>query len=196
MKTTALIQEKFDSDIEECLKVLNNGGLILYPTDTIWGIGCDATNPKAVEEIFKLKKRDDKKAVIVLVADERDVLQYVANPDFRVFDYLNQAVKPTTVVYEGAIGLASNITGEDGTVAIRICYDIFCRQLIKRFRKPLVSTSANISGQPAAKIFADIPKAIIKGVDYVVEYRQNDTSVAEASSIIKWNKDGTITILR
>lgn len=196
MKTTELTQEKFNNDIEAALKVLNNGGLILYPTDTIWGIGCDATNSKAVEKIFKLKKREDRKAVIVLVADERDVLQYVANPDFRVFDYLNQATKPTTVVYEGAIGLANNITGEDATVAIRICYDIFCRQLIKRFRKPLVSTSANISGQPASKTFADIPKEIIKGVDYVVEYRQNDTTPSEASSIIKWNKDGSITTLR
>src|SRR4030095_9684828 len=103
----------FQNDIEKCLEVLKNGGLILYPTDTIWGIGCDATNPKAVELIFKLKKRADKKAVIVLVADERDVLQYLANPDFRVFDYLNQAAKPTTVVYEGAIGLAPNITSDD-----------------------------------------------------------------------------------
>jgi L-threonylcarbamoyladenylate synthase len=196
MKTTQSIQEKFNNDIEEALKILNAGGLILYPTDTIWGIGCDATNDKAVEKIFRLKQREDSKAVIVLVADERDVLQYVANPDFRVFDYLNQATKPTTVVYDGAIGLARNITGEDATVAIRICYDIFCRQLIKRFRKPLVSTSANISGQPAAKNFAGIPREIIKGVDYVVEYRQDDTTAAEASSIIKWNKDGTITILR
>lgn len=196
MKTTPSVQEKFNNDIEECLKVLNKGGLILYPTDTIWGIGCDATNANAVEEIFKLKQRDDRKAVIVLVADERDVLQYVANPDFRVFDYLNQASRPTTVVYEGAIGLASNITGEDGTVAIRICYDIFCRHLIKRLRKPLVSTSANISGQPPARTFAEIPKPIIKGVDYVVEYRQDDITEAQASSIIKWNKDGSITTLR
>jgi L-threonylcarbamoyladenylate synthase len=190
------LQDKFENDIEQCLRTLHKGGLILYPTDTIWGIGCDATNPKAVDKIFRLKKRNDKKAVIVLVADERDILQYVANPDFRVFDHLNQAAKPTTVVYEGAIGLASNITGEDGTVAIRICYDIFCRKLIKRLKKPLVSTSANISGEPAPGTFADIPKSIIKGVDYVVEYRQDDTTPAVASSIIKWNKDGSIITLR
>jgi L-threonylcarbamoyladenylate synthase len=196
MKPVDQTQEKFENDIEQCLKVLADGGLILYPTDTIWGIGCDATNPKAVEKIFKLKKRSDKKAVIVLVADERDVLQYVANPDFRVFDYLNEVTKPTTVIYEGAIGLATNLTGDDGTVAIRICFDIFCRHLIKRLKKPLVSTSANISGEPAPQTFQDINKKIKTGVDYIVEYRQDDTKPAEASSIIKWNKDGTVIQVR
>jgi L-threonylcarbamoyladenylate synthase len=186
----------FNDDIASCLTTLNQGGLILYPTDTIWGIGCDPTNSKAVERIFTLKKRSDRKAMIVLVADERDVLQYVANPDLRVFDYLNKATKPTTVIYEGAIGLANNLTADDGSVAIRICYDIFCRHLIKRFRKPLVSTSANVSGEPGAKTFAEIPESIRKGVDYIVRYRQDDTTIAEASSIIKWNKDGTVTVLR
>jgi L-threonylcarbamoyladenylate synthase len=190
------MQEKFNTDIEESLKVLNQGGLILYPTDTIWGIGCDPTNANAVERVFKLKQRSDKKAMIVLVADERDILQYVANPDFRVFDFLNQSSRPTTVIYEGAIGLANNLTGDDGTIAIRICYDIFCRQLIKRFRKPVVSTSANISGSGSAKTYADIPDEIKKGVDYVVKYRQDDTTIAEPSMIIKWNKDGTYVVLR
>jgi L-threonylcarbamoyladenylate synthase len=188
--------ENFDKDIEGCLKVLNEGGLILYPTDTIWGIGCDPTNASAVEKIFALKKRSDKKAMIVLMADERDVLQYVANPDLRVFDYLNQLGKPTTVIYEGAIGLAPNLTADDATVAIRICYDLFCRHLIKRFRKPLVSTSANKSGMPASKTFAEIPQEIRKGVDFVVEYRQKDTKATAASSIIKWNRDGTVTVIR
>jgi L-threonylcarbamoyladenylate synthase len=190
------MQEKFNRDIEESLKVLNQGGLILYPTDTIWGIGCDPTNANAIERIFKLKHRSDKKAMIVLVADERDILQYVANPDFRVFDFLNQSLRPTTVIYEGAIGMANNLTGDDGTVAIRICFDIFCRHLIKRFRKPIVSTSANISGAGSAKTFADIPDEIKRGVDYVVEYRQDDTTIAEPSMIIKWNKDGSHTVLR
>jgi L-threonylcarbamoyladenylate synthase len=196
MKTKNQTNEKFEKDIENSLKVLNEGGLILYPTDTIWGIGCDPTNAAAIEKVFALKKRSDKKAMIVLMADERDVLQYVANPDLRVFEYLNQLSKPTTVIYEGAIGLAPNLTADDATVAIRICYDIFCRQLIKRFRKPLVSTSANISGMPASKSFAEIPKEIRKGVDYVVEYRQGDTTAAAASSIIKWNKDGSVTMIR
>lgn len=188
--------EKFEQDIIASLKVLHDGGLILYPTDTIWGIGCDPTNESAIRRIGELKQRLDKKAMIVLVADERDVLQYVANPDLRVFDYINQAAKPTTVIYEGAIGLASNLTGNDGSVAIRICYDIFCRHLIKRFRKPLVSTSANISGTPPPKIFADVAEEIKKGVDYVVQYRQEDPVIAEASAIIKWNKDGTATFIR
>lgn len=185
----------FQNDIERCLDVLKNGGLILYPTDTVWGIGCDATNAKAVEKIYAFKKRSDDKAMIVLVADERDVLQYVASPDLQIFDYLQQAAKPTTVIYEGAIGLADNLVQKDGTIAIRICNDIFCKHLIKRFRKPIVSTSANISGQPVAKIFADISEEIKNGVDYVVKYRQEDKTISESSSIIKWS-NGTVTVIR
>jgi L-threonylcarbamoyladenylate synthase len=196
MKPEKPTQAAFENDLNECLTILSKGGLILYPTDTIWGIGCDATNAKAVQRIFELKNRSDNKAMIVLVADERDVLQYVANPDLRVFDYINHSAKPTTVIYEGAIGLAHNLTGKDGSVAIRITYDLFCRHLIKRFRKPIVSTSANISGKLSPAIFSEVTGEIIKGVDYVVEFRQDDTSIAEASSIIKWNKDGTVTVLR
>ena len=189
-------QEKFEGDVIAALDVLSNGGLILYPTDTVWGIGCDATNAKAVEQVFKLKNRSDNKAMIILVADERDVLQYVANPDFRVFDYINQTTRPVTVIYEGAIGLADNLTGKDGSVAIRITYDLFCRHLIKRFRKPIVSTSANISGQFTPRTFAEIPEEIKKGVDYVVKFRQDDAGIADPSSLIKWNKDGTLTVIR
>ena len=138
----------FEKDIEKCLKVLKADGLILYPTDTVWGIGCDATNEKAVEKIYALKKRSDEKAMIVLVADERDIMQHVAAPDLSLFDYLDKATKPTTVVYDGALGFADNLVAKDGSIAIRICKDEFCRQLIKRFRKPIVSTSANISGMP------------------------------------------------
>jgi L-threonylcarbamoyladenylate synthase len=185
----------FEKDIEQCLKVLKEGGLILYPTDTVWGIGCDAANPKAVEKIYALKKRSDEKAMIVLVADEREVIQYVAAADLRVFDYLQQTKKPTTVIYEGAIGFADNLIGKDGSIAIRICNEIFCRHLIKRFRRPVVSTSANISGEPAAKLFADISDKIKNGVDYIVKYRQDDKTVAEPSSLIKWD-NGNITIIR
>jgi L-threonylcarbamoyladenylate synthase len=186
----------FENDIIECLKVLKDGGLILYPTDTIWGIGCDATNAKAVERIFRLKKRPDEKALIVLVADERDVLKYVAAAELSVFDYLQREQRPVTVVYEGAIGLADNLTGKDGSVAIRICNDNFCRHLIKRFRKPIVSTSANISGQPAARSFAEISDEVKDNVNYIVKYRQDDPSVSKPSKVIKWNKDSTVTILR
>lgn len=185
----------FEKDIEKCLEVLRSGGTILYPTDTIWGIGCDATNEKAVEKIYQLKKRSDEKAMIVLVADERDVMQHVAAPDLSLFDYLATSIKPTTVVYDGALGFADNLVGKDGSIAIRICHDEFCRHLIKRFRKPIVSTSANISGEIAPKNFSEISKEIINGVDYMVQYRQNDKMPAQPSSVIKWD-NGKVTIVR
>lgn len=185
----------FENDIEQCLAVLHKGGLILYPTDTVWGIGCDATNEEAVARVYQLKKRSDEKAMIVLVADERDVLQYVASPDLAVFDYLQEAKKPTTVIYEGAIGLADNLIGEDSSIAIRVCNEQFCKHLIKRFRKPIVSTSANISGEPTAKIFSAISKEIKKGVDYIVQYRQDDTRPVEPSAVIKW-ENGKIIVVR
>jgi L-threonylcarbamoyladenylate synthase len=184
----------FEIDIQECLFVLKNGGIILYPTDSIWGIGCDATNAKAVERIYTLKKRSDEKAMIVLVADEREVIQYTAAVDLQVFDYLQKTNKPTTIIYDGAIGFADNLTGKDGSIAIRICNEIFCRHLIKRFRKPIVSTSANISGEPSPKIFADISAEIKNGVDYIVKYRQDDQTLAEPSSIINWSNGAAIII--
>ncbi len=185
----------FEKDIQSCLGVLKKGGIILYPTDTVWGIGCDATNTNAVEKIFQLKKRPDEKAMIVLVAGEKDVLKYVANADLRVFDYLQQNAKPTTVVYDGAIGLADNLIARDGSAGIRICNDIFCKHLIKRFGKPIVSTSANISGQRVAKLFSEITAEIKNAVDYVVKYRQDDKTIAIPSSVIKWN-NGVITMIR
>ena len=185
----------FEEDIENCLEVLKGGRLILYPTDTIWGIGCDATSEKAVEKIYKLKKRSDEKAMIVLVAAEKDIMQHVAAPDLSLFDYLEKTTKPTTVVYDGALGFADNLVGKDGSIAIRICKDEFCRQLIKRFRKPIVSTSANISGIPAPKFFKEISDEIKNGVNHVVQYKQQDETSAQPSSLIKWN-NGNVTILR
>jgi L-threonylcarbamoyladenylate synthase len=185
----------FEKDIEQCLAVLKYGGLILYPTDTVWGIGCDATNERAVERIYTLKQRPDEKAMIVLLADEREVLKYVASPDLQVFNYLETAVKPTTVIYDGAIGFAENLIGADGTIAIRICKEEFCRHLLKRFRKPLVSTSANISGTSSARVYKEISNEIREGVDYIVRYRQVDEMTAQPSSVIKWNK-GKIEVIR
>ena len=185
----------FEFDIERCLEVLRTGGLILYPTDTIWGIGCDATSEIAVDKIYKLKKRSDEKAMIVLVADERDIMQHVAAPDFPLFDYLETTSKPTTVIYEGALGFADNLIGKDGSIAIRICKDEFCRHLLKRFKKPIVSTSANISGVPSPKTFKEISDEIKNGVDYIVHYRQDDEIPAQPSSLIKWD-NGKITVLR
>ncbi|HVS97142.1 MAG TPA: L-threonylcarbamoyladenylate synthase [Puia sp.] len=187
---------EFDKDVEGALAALRAGGLILYPTDTIWGIGCDATDETAVAKVYALKQREAAKSLIVLVANERDLLQYTSQPDPRVFDYLRTVQKPTTVIYEGAIGLASNLVNADGTVAIRVAADQFCRHLIKRFRKPIVSTSANLSGDPAPAFFADIDPRIVRGVDYVAEHRRDDRTAREPSAIIKWNPGGAPTVIR
>jgi len=185
----------FSEDVEQCLKVLHNGGIILYPTDTIWGIGCDATNAEAAEKIMTLKQRPSSKSFVVLVASEREVLQHVAAPDLAVFDYLEKIKKPTTVIYEHALGIADNVLAEDGSVALRICNDEFCKHIIKRFRKPIVSTSANISGQPSPGNFREISPFIIDHVDYTVKYRQDDISKAAASSVIRW-KNGEVIVIR
>ena len=186
----------FSEDIDNCLDILHKGGIILYPTDTIWGLGCDATNEAAVNRIYELKQRPQAKSMIVLVADERHVLKYVTQPDLRVFDYLKGVSKPTTVIYKGATGLAETAIAHDGTVAMRVVHDVFCKTLIKRFRKPLVSTSANISGEPAPADFDGISDTIRNGVDYIVNYRQKDVISAVPSAIISWNADGTVSTIR
>jgi L-threonylcarbamoyladenylate synthase len=186
----------FEMDIEASLNVLNNGGIILYPTDTVWGLGCDATDATAVAKIYALKKRSDEKSLIVLLADEKEIAKYVSEPDPKIFDYIKGIHKPTTFIYEGAINLAANMIQADGTVGIRITKDPFCRQLIKRFGKPLVSTSANISGYPAPAIFMDVDIAIKSGVDYIVQHRQDDVTATSPSAIVKLNADGSLTIIR
>ncbi len=185
-----------DKDLEEALTALQVGGLIVYPTDTIWGIGCDATNEAAVGRVYALKQRAAAKSLIVLMADEREILKYTSQPDLRVFDYLHTVHKPTTVIYEGAIGLAANLISDDGTVAIRLVDDLFCRHLIKRFRKPIVSTSANISGETAPSFFDEIDPRIVGGVDYAVQHRRDDRTSREPSAIIKWNANGEPTVIR
>jgi L-threonylcarbamoyladenylate synthase len=187
---------QFANDIKECINVLNNGGLILYPTDTIWGIGCDATDANAVAKIYKLKQRSDEKSMVVLVADEFTITQYITQPEVKIFDYIKGIYKPTTVIYEGATGLAGNVVGKDGTAAIRIVKDEFCSRLITQFKKPIVSTSANISGYPPPAIFNDIDVAIKNGVDYIVQHRQDDITPSSPSAIIKWNADGSLNIIR
>jgi L-threonylcarbamoyladenylate synthase len=186
----------FLNDISNCLSVLQYGGIILYPTDTIWGIGCDATNEAAVAKIFALKKRAGEKSMIVLMADEKDIIQYITQPDLSVIDYLHTVTKPTTVIYEGATGLAESVLHSDGSVAIRITRDPFCKHLIKKFKKPIVSTSANVSGLASPAIFSFITNEIKNGVDYIVQHRRDDLITAAPSAIIKWNKDGTMTVIR
>ena len=188
-------KEFFDKEVEDALAVLRNGGIILYPTDTIWGVGCNATDEKAVQKVFEIKRREDSKSMIVLVADEREVLQYVAAPDLAVFDFIKKQTRPTTVIFEGAIGFPDNLVAADGSIAIRIAEDEFCRHLIKRLRKPIVSTSANISGEAAPRIFKEISEEIKKGVDHVVQWRQNDEIPAQPSQIIKW-ENGEVVYLR
>lgn len=184
------------NDIEQCIRVLENGGLILYPTDTVWGIGCDATNEAAVAKIYALKQRIDSRKMIVLVPTEREVMQYITTLDLEVFNYLKTCTKPTTIIYNGAIGIADNLIANDGSLAIRICNDEFCKHLLKRFKKPIVSTSANISGNATPHTFSDIDNQIITSVDYVVSYRQDDIFPTEPSAIVQWLADGTPEILR
>lgn len=186
----------FENDVTASLQVLRSGGLVLYPTDTIWGIGCDATDEEAVKKVFALKQRPEAKSLVILLADVRDLLKYVAHPSPDIADIIAGFDRPTTVIYEGALGLAPNVINADGTVAIRIVKDTFCRHLIKRLRKPLVSTSANISGHPSPASFRDVDAAIKDGVDYVVNYRQDDTTPATPSRIIKLMKDGSVQVIR
>ena len=186
----------FDNDIKECITVLNNGGIILYPTDTIWGIGCDATNAKAVKRIFQLKKREEKKSMIILVSNEKMIHEYVATPSSLVMAFLVNQVRPTTAIFEKAIHLPPELVNENESIAIRIVKDDFCKQLINQVRRPIVSTSANISGEDYPKNFIEISVAIKNGVDYIVQHRQDDLKVSLPSSIIKLNSSNEIEILR
>jgi L-threonylcarbamoyladenylate synthase len=182
-------------DIDECLAALLAGEVILYPTDTIWGLGCDATNSSAVQKLIAIKGKPENKGLIVLLASERDVLQYVASPDLQVFDYLANTVKPTTVIYEHGLNVADEVLNTDGSLGIRLVRDEFCRHLIKRFRKPIVSTSANIHGQPSPQKFSEISPDIKKAVKYVVKFRQDEYELNQPSSIIRWD-NGVPLIIR
>lgn len=186
----------FEDDIKACVKALEEGGVILYPTDTVWGLGCDALNADAVEKVFALKQRPKQKSMIVLLADARDILQWVASPPPDIIAMIEAFERPTTVIYENAIGLADNVINADGSIAIRVTTDPFCRALIKRLRRPIVSTSANLSGEPTPAVFSEIHAGVVKGADYVVNYRQGDESRAAPSRIVKIDDEGNLTVLR
>ena len=190
------IKVQQDADIAQCLKVLSAGGLILYPTDTVWGIGCDATNAEAVKRVYQLKQRDDSKALIVLIDSAEHLDHYVVDVPPIARELIDVAVKPLTIIYEGAYNLAPNLLGPEDSVGIRIPHDEFCHRLCERFGKPIVSTSANVSGQPTAKTFAAIEPSIVEGVDYAVESRRSDTTPHEPSNIILLSRDGTFKIIR
>lgn len=185
-----------NEDIKKAFDVLVAGGLILYPTDTIWGIGCDATNVDAVRKVYELKKRTDSKALITLL-DNPVKLDYYINgvPDI-AWDLIELADKPLTIIYDNARNVASNLVAEDGSLAIRITKEAFSQGLCNRFRKALVSTSANVSGEPAPANFSEISEEIKNGVDYIVNYRQNDMSKSKASSIIKLSQSGEVKVIR
>ena len=185
-----------EADIVQCLKTLSAGGLILYPTDTVWGIGCDATNAEAVKKVYQLKQRDDSKALIVLLDSAEHLDHYVVDVPMIAHELIDVAVKPLTIIYEGAYNLAPNVLGEQDSVGIRIPSDEFCQRLCERYGKPIVSTSANVSGAPTAKTFAEIDPSIVQGVDYAVEYRRNDNTRHQPSNIIMLHRDGTFKIIR
>ncbi|MCK4921126.1 MAG: threonylcarbamoyl-AMP synthase [Bacteroidales bacterium] len=186
----------FKNDIINCVEVLKKGGVILYPTDTIWGIGCDATNPAAVEKIYQLKRRTDSKSMLVLLDNENFLTGYVDKIPDVAWDLIEVSDKPLTIIYPGAKNLAKNLIAFDGSVGIRISHEDFSSELVKRHKKPIVSTSANISGEKSPGIFNEISSEIIDAVDYVVKYRQDDYSRSQASEIIKIGIGGEIEIIR
>ncbi|WP_039053251.1 L-threonylcarbamoyladenylate synthase [Sphingobacterium sp. T2] len=183
-------------DLNKALETLKNGGIILYPTDTIWGIGCDATNPEAVEKVFALKGRDKSKSMIVLLHNDNQLAGYVNDVPEVAYQLIEVADRPMTIIYSNAKNLASNVIAEDGSVGIRIVNHPFCQQLLQRFRKPIVSTSANISGQPSAAAFDEIAEEIKQGVDYIVQYGQQDTTKGKPSIIMKLDPSGKFEFIR
>ena len=183
-------------DIKAALDVLQKGGVILYPTDTVWGLGCDACNEEAVKRIYAIKNRIDSKSMLVLMENASLLERYVGEVPEVAYDLIELTDKPLTIVYDGAKNLAKNLVADDGSIGIRITSEAFSSDLIRRFKRPVVSTSANVSGKPSPVCFDEIDKLIIDAVDYVVKYRQDDTQKAVASSIMKLGRGGEIKIIR
>lgn len=192
----AELRKKYKEDIEKACEVMFNGGIILYPTDTIWGIGCDATNPEAVKRVYEIKKRIDSKALITLVDSPAKVNAYVQDMPEIAWDLIEFATKPLTIIYDKARNLAENLLAEDGSAGIRVTNEPFSKDLCMRFKKPIVSTSANISGEPSPQNFSEVSQEIISAVDYVIKYRQDEKAKAAPSSIIKLGNKGEVKIIR
>ncbi|WP_273566278.1 L-threonylcarbamoyladenylate synthase [Maribacter halichondriae] len=185
----------FAEEIIKAISVLEKGGLILYPTDTVWGIGCDATNENAIKKVFALKKREDSKALICLVSNDAMLERHIEKVPEVAYDIIDLSTKPTTIIYDHPKGVAKNLVAGDNTLAIRVASDKFCQYLINKFKKPIVSTSANFSGEPTPQNFGQISDPILKGVDYVVNLRRDEIN-GTPSSIIKLGNDGTVKIIR
>lgn len=183
-------------EVRKCIEVMRKGGVILYPTDTVWGIGCDATNADAVKRVFEIKKRADSKAMLLLVDNADRLARYVGSVPAVAWDLVELADKPLTIIYDDARNLAPNLIAEDGSVGIRVTQEMFSKELCYRFQKAVVSTSANISGDPTPNNFSEINPDIVAAVDYVVGYKQLEKGKSKSSSIIKLTKNGTITIIR
>jgi L-threonylcarbamoyladenylate synthase len=186
----------YKEDINLAIKILREGGIILYPTDTIWGLGCDATNNEAVEKIFRIKSRHDSKSLIVLVNSETMLERYVKAVPAIAFDLVEISDKPLTIIYPGGKNLAASVLAKDGSVGIRICRDEFCNTLIEHFRKPIVSTSANISGGVSPSIYDEISEDVLKSVDYAVKHGRENLQKRSPSSILKVELNGAIKIIR
>lgn len=185
-----------ESDIKHALETLRNGGLILYPTDTIWGIGCDATNPEAVERVHQLKGRPVEKSFILLLAHDNQLESYVQEVPDVAYSLIEYAEKPLTIVYDKAKNLPDNVIASDGSIAIRVVNHAFCERLIQRFRKPIVSTSANLSGDTSPQTFDDVNEIIKDGVDYMAEYGRLEQAAPPPSTIIKVGVGGKFSFLR
>jgi len=183
------------TEINNCLNVLKKGGIILYPTDTVWGIGCDATNYEAVQKLYALKKRQDSKTMICLVHDFKMLNQYVEDVPEVTYDIIKYAVTPTTIIYDRPLHVAENLIAEDNSLAIRVVREGFAGKLIRKFKKPIVSTSANLSGKAAPNNFQEINKAILEGVDYIVNLNRKNTTT-RPSSIIKITTSGSVKVIR
>lgn len=188
--------QAFSDDVARAVDVIRKGGLVLYPTDTIWGIGCDATNPEAVEKIYRLKQRSDTKSMLALTHDVDSLYRLLRNVPETALQLLDVAVQPLTIIYDSPVGIASNLLAADGSVGIRVTTERFSRTLCRRAGVPIVSTSANVSGLPAPGIFNEISSEIIDGVDYVVEHGRESTQRHKPSAIIKVRDDETLTIIR
>ena len=185
-----------EEDLRKACDILKKGGVILYPTDTIWGIGCDATDENAVKRIYEIKQRSDTKSMLVLVDSTAKLNYYVEEIPDIAYDLIEFSDKPLTLIYSGARNLASNLIAQDGSIGIRVTNEAFSRALCQRFRKPLVSTSANVSGQPSPALFSEINEEIIRSVDYVVNYRQNEKLKSKPSGIIRIETGGVFKIIR
>ncbi len=187
---------KMNEELERAAKILKEGKTILYPTDTIWGIGCDVRNESAVKKISEIKKRPDDKSFIVLIAEIGQLNDYVQKVPAIAWDVVDFAEKPLTVVYPGGRGVAPGITAQDGSIAIRLVRDEFCSKLIKKLGRAIVSTSANISGESSPENFSAVSPDILKAVDYVVNWRQDEKTAAKASTIMKIEMDGEVKFIR